>query len=67
MITSSIPLSNLQLELLKLYSSNISESELLEIKRFLAKFFMKKAINEADIIWDEKGYSDTLMQDWLEE
>jgi hypothetical protein len=38
------PLSNLQLELLKLYSTNISETDLLEIKRFLGRFFMQKAI-----------------------
>jgi hypothetical protein len=67
MSTASIPLSNIQLELLKLYSSNIPEGDLLEIKRYLAKFFMKKAIAEADKTWDEKGYSDTLMQEWLEE
>lgn len=67
MSASSIPLSNIQLELLKLYSSNISEADLLEIKRYLAKFFMKKAIEAADKTWDEKGYSDELMQEWLEE
>jgi hypothetical protein len=56
MSTASIPLSNIQLELLKLYSTNIPETDLLEIKRYLAKFFMKKAIAEADKTWDEQGY-----------
>ncbi len=46
------PLSNLQQELLKLYASNISETDLLVIKRYLAKFFAEKAIAEADEIWD---------------
>ena len=59
------PLSNLQLELLKLYASNISEPDLLEIKRDLARFFMKKAITEADKIWDERQYTLELMQQWL--
>ncbi len=32
-------LSNIQMELLKLYSTNISDSELKEIKQNLAEFF----------------------------
>ncbi len=67
MSTLAIPLSNLQVELLKLYATNISDDELLEVKRYLAKFFMKKAIAEADKTWDEKGYTNKLMQEWIEE
>ncbi len=66
MSTPAPSLSNLQVELLKLYATNISDDELLEIKRYLAKFFMKKAIAEADKTWDEKGYTDKLMQQWIE-
>jgi predicted transcriptional regulator len=61
------PLSNLQQELLKLYASNISEADLLVIKRYLAKFFAEKAIAEADKIWDEKGYTNDTMKNWLNE
>jgi hypothetical protein len=61
------PLSNLQLELLKLYSTNISETDLLEIKRFLGRFFMQKAIAQADAVWDEKNYDNELMDKWLKE
>ncbi len=60
-------LSNLQQELLKLYASNISETDLLVIKRYLAKFFAEKAIAEADKIWDEKGYTTETMKNWLNE
>jgi len=60
-------LSNLQQELLKLYSNNIAEEDLLEIKRYLANYFAKKAIKEADEIWDEKGYTETTMHRWLTE
>jgi hypothetical protein len=59
------PFSNLQLELLKLYSTNIPDSDLLVIQRFLARFFMQKAIDEADKIWDERKYTPELMQKWL--
>lgn len=61
------PLSNLQQELLKLYASDVSEADLLFIKRFLAKYFAEKAIAEADKIWDERGYSNETMRNWLNE
>lgn len=61
------PLSNIQLELLKLYANNVSEKDLLAIKRLLAKFFMQKAIAEADKVWDEKGYTNETMDNWLKE
>jgi hypothetical protein len=60
------PFSNLQLELLKLYATNVPEADLLEIKRFLARFFMKKAITEADEIWDDRQYTPELMTKWLQ-
>ena len=61
------PLSNLQLELLKLYATNVADDDLLEIKRFLGRFFMQKAIQKADEVWDEKGYTNDLMNKWLKE
>jgi len=60
-------LSNIQLELLKLYSTDIEKDDLLEIKKFLANFFAKKAINEANKIWEEKNFDNELMDKWLNE
>ena len=60
-------LSNLQLELLKVFSHNISDDELLDIRRMLAQYFMKRAIKAADKVWNEKGYSNELMNKWLKE
>ena len=62
-----LPLSNIQQELLKLYSSDIAESDLLDIKRYLAKYFATKAISEADQIWEQKGYNNETMNNWLNE
>lgn len=59
------PLTNLQLELLKLYSFDISEEQLLEIKRMLANYFAEKAADEMDRLWDEQGWSDEKMDEWL--
>ncbi|MBL7794866.1 MAG: hypothetical protein JNJ90_00040 [Saprospiraceae bacterium] len=51
----SLPLSNLQLELLQLYASNVSEDDLLKIREMLARFFLEKAKDAADKVWQEKG------------
>ena len=67
MTAISKPFSNIQMELLKLYSMNIDDNELLHIKNYLAQFFMQKAIDEADRVWDEKGYSNELMDEWINE
>ncbi len=63
----SQPLSNVQEELLKLYSQNLSPEELKELKTVLGKYFAHKATKEADKIWDIKRYSDDTMDTWLNE
>ncbi len=60
-------LTDLQLELLKLYSTNLDQRDLLEIKRMLAHFFAPRAIKEADRIGEEKGLSDEDMEKWVNE
>lgn len=58
MIAPGHKLSNLQLELLKLFARNVSEKDLIEIKTLIAKYFAKKAMDSADKVWDEKGWTD---------
>ena len=60
-------LSNLQQELLRLYSSDIEDADLLYIKAWLANYFANKAIREADTIWQQKGYTNKTMDQWLNE
>ncbi|HRO43822.1 MAG TPA: hypothetical protein PL009_13375 [Flavipsychrobacter sp.] len=60
-------LSNLQQELLKLFSSDIDEKDLLHIKTYLGNYFAQKAIQEADKIWDKNTYSNDTMKQWLNE
>ena len=56
------PLSNVQAELLKLFSTDIPETHLLELKKIMAKFLFEKARDKADVIWDEKEYTDEQLQ-----
>lgn len=58
MDTLKRPLSNLQLELLKLFARDVSEKDLLEIKRMLVRFFAEKAMDSADQVWEEKSWTD---------
>lgn len=48
-------LSNMQVELLKLFSVDLPESQLLELKSMVAKFILDRAQDSADAIWDKKG------------
>ena len=65
METSKSPLSNVQQELLKLYSADLSEVDLQELKQVLASFYAKKAMREADKLWDEQSLSNMVMEEWL--
>jgi hypothetical protein len=52
------PLSNVQAELLKVFSSDIPEKHLAELKNVMARFLLDSARDKADAAWDEKGYTD---------
>ncbi len=61
------PLTNLQLELLKLYSMELSEEQLKDVQRLLANYFAKQASDEMDRLWDERGWNEETMEAWLAE
>jgi len=60
-------MSNLQLELLRLYGNGVSDENLREIKTILAKYFADKATDAMDKVWDEKGLTEQTMIDWTNE
>jgi len=60
-------LTNLQIELLKLFQYNLPEKQLSEIKNILAKYFAKSATSEMDRLWDENGWNNETMKDWASE
>ena len=62
--TQTAPLSNLQLELLKMFGRSVSDTDLLSIKQLLSHFFAQKAIEQADAVWEESGFSEQTMTDW---
>jgi len=60
-------LSTLQLELLKVYSFNPSEEDLLEIKEMLAKYFADKLVANVNTAIKEKNITDKDLESWLNE
>ena len=60
-------LSNLQLELLKLFQYNISDAQILEIRDLLAKYFAQKATEEMDALWEANNWDEKTMETWGKE
>ena len=58
-------LSSLQLELLKVYSFNPTEEELLEIKSYLGKLFAKKLVKNVEEASSKKGITESDLENWL--
>lgn len=60
------PFSNMQLELLKLFSRDLSEEDLKAIKRLIVQYLSEKATHLADKVWDEKGWTNEDMDKLLD-
>ncbi len=60
-------LTNLQLELIKLFSHNVTDSQLIEIKQLLGNYFAEKATEEMDKLWDENNWTEETMKEWTNE
>ena len=61
------PLSNLQLELLRLYSTDVSDSQLLEIKQMLADYFSQQIDEEMTSLWDKNEWNEKTIETWKSE
>ncbi len=60
-------LTNLQLELVKLFSYKVADSQLIEIKLLLGNYFAEKASEEMDKLWDENNWTEDTMKEWANE
>ena len=60
-------MSNLQLELLKMFSFNLSEPQLLEIKSMLAAYFAEKITQDIDQLFEENGWGQEKIEEWAGE
>ncbi|MFP4528547.1 MAG: hypothetical protein ACLFQX_08360 [Candidatus Kapaibacterium sp.] len=60
-------LSNTQLELLKMFSFELSEKDLNEIRSLLAKYFARKLDSELGTFEDENEISADVFEQWTQE
>ena len=67
--TQTIPtrLSNLQIELLKLYPYSVSENELRDIRKILADYFAQKIDSEMNQLWEKNDWNDQTIESWKSE
>lgn len=52
-----IPLNESQLEILKLFSRELDEVDLIEIKRLIVKYLGGKVTDMADKLWEENNWT----------
>lgn len=60
--TLKTPFSNLQLELLKLYAHQVSDSDLANIKELIGQYFAERLTSLADEAWERNNWTDADME-----
>jgi len=61
-----LPLNKQQLEILKLFSRELKEEDLLAIKRLIVQYLAQKVTELADETWEEKGWSNEDIENLLQ-
>ena len=56
--------SNAQLELLKLFSADVSEEHWEAIRDYAKKYFAAKATEEMNKLFEENGWGDEKIEEW---
>jgi hypothetical protein len=58
------PLTNLQREILEVFSMELSEAELRNVKRHLARYFAERATADFEEWADEEGIDANQLREW---
>ncbi len=53
----STKLNAVQLHLLKMFSKNMTDNELVEIKKLLSDYYFRKVEAEVDAFWEKKNFT----------
>lgn len=59
--------SNLQLTLLELYDKEVNDEDLQNIHHLIGRYFTERLSDKATQVWEEKGWTEQTMLDWLNE
>jgi len=60
-------LTNLQIELLRLFRYELPEEQLLEIRQLLVRYFAEKIDYDMDRLWEERNWTEDTMRVWARE
>jgi len=66
-MTTITKLTNLQLELIKMFSFQLNDVQIIEIRDILTKYFAEKATNEMDKLWTDFNWDNNTMDNWSNE
>ena len=56
-----------QLDLLRMFGTNLSDADLVEIKKLVADYLSKKVVQSANQAFEQKGYTDQDVENWKSE
>jgi hypothetical protein len=60
-------LSNIQLELLKIFSINLGDEQMEEIRLLLMNYFAEKVTKDFDDLFEENGWGEEKIEEWSNE
>jgi hypothetical protein len=64
---STKKLTNLQLELLKIFRFDLSDKQLKEIKSILVAYFAEKVTKDIDKLFEEQDWGEEKIEEWSKE
>ena len=60
-------LTNLQLELVKLFSFEVSEDQMKELKQILVDYFAAQITEDMDRLFEENNWDESKIEEWSTE
>jgi len=66
-MSSTKKLSNLQMELLEVFSFEVSDEQVKEIRSLLVEYFADKVTADVDELFKEKGWGEEKIEEWSKE
>ena len=60
-------LSNLQLELLQMFSFELSDDQIRDIRKMLVDYFAKQVTSEMDALFEANNWGEEKIEEWSKE
>ena len=66
-MTNATKLNAVQLHLLELFSGDMADQELSDIKAILKSYYAKRVDEDMDALWDQKEWNEETVEQWGKE